>query len=295
VFGANGGALEKLLPPFKAGLGGPVGAGRQMMSWIHRDDLVRICLRCLEDERYRGVINAVAPAPVSNREFSKTLGRVLGRPALIPAPPLALKLALGEMAQLVLDGQRIVSGRLEELGFEYRYGHLEAALAEAAGVLAIGLDGETHVCDRYEDFCFIDRPLDEVFAFFADPYNLEKITPPLLRFEVATVSTEEIGEGTIIDYRLKLHGLPMKWRTLIREWRPGELFVDFQLKGPYRIWNHTHRFTAIAGGTAMSDRVDYELPLGPVGGLARPLVIADVRKIFDFRRETILAHFLRPA
>lgn len=291
VFGANGGALDKLLPPFKAGLGGPVGAGRQMMSWIHRDDLVRLCLRCVEDERFEGVINAVAPAPVSNREFSRTLGRVLRRPALVPAPPLALKLALGEMAQLVLDGQRIVPGRLPGLGFDYRYGALDKALAESAGVLPVGLGGETHVCDRYEDFCFIPRPLDEVFAFFADPHNLEQITPPLLRFEVVSVSTATVEEGTVIDYRLRLHGLPMKWRTLIRQWRPGEAFVDFQLRGPYRLWNHTHRFSAVDGGTAMSDRVDYVLPLGPIGGLARPLVVADVHKIFDFRRARILDHF----
>ncbi|MEJ2288568.1 MAG: TIGR01777 family oxidoreductase, partial [Deinococcales bacterium] len=125
VFGANGGALEKLLPPFKAGLGGPVGAGRQMMSWIHRDDLVRLCLRCLDDDRYAGVINAVAPEPVSNRDFSKALGRAVEKPAIVPAPPLALKLAFGEMSQLVLDGQRIIPGRLRELGFEYRHGDLD--------------------------------------------------------------------------------------------------------------------------------------------------------------------------
>ena len=234
VLGAGGGALDKLLPPFKAGLGGPVGAGRQMMSWIHRDDLVRLCLRCVEDERFEGVINAVAPTPVSNRDFSRTLGRVLGRPARVPAPPPALKLALGEMAQLVLDGQRIVPGRLSGLDFDHRYGALDEALAECAGVLAVGLGGETHVCDRYEDFCFIPRPLDEVFAFFADPHNLERITPPLLRFEVVSVSTAAVEEGTVIDYRLRLHGIPLKWRPLVR---------------------------------------------------------ADVRKIFDFRRATILEHF----
>ena len=295
VLGANGGALEKMLPPFKAGVGGPVGAGRQMMSWIHRDDLVQLCLNCLDDPRYAGVINAVAPEPVSNKAFSKALAAAVQRPALIPVPPVALKLAFGEMSQLVLDGQQIVSTRLPELGFEFRYGDLDAALREAAGQLPVGLNGEMHVCERFEDFCFIDRPLEEVFAFFSTPHNLERITPPLLRFEVTAVSADTISEGTTIDYRLRLRGLPMKWRTLIRQWQPNELFVDFQLSGPYRIWNHTHRFTAINGGTAMSDRVDYQLPLGPLGGLAQPLVAADVGRIFDFRRATILEHFQHAA
>ncbi|MEM9302861.1 MAG: TIGR01777 family oxidoreductase [Pseudomonadota bacterium] len=291
VLGANGGALEKLLPPFKAGVGGPVGAGRQLMSWIHRDDLVALCLACLDDERYAGVINAVAPEPISNRDFSRALGRAVRRPALLPAPPLALKIAFGEMAQLVLDGQGIVSSRLPELGFDFRYGDIHAALEEAAGVLPVGLEGEIHVCDRFEDFCVIDRPLEEVFAFFGDPYNLEQITPPLLRFRVAAVSTEGIRAGTEIDYALRLRGLPLKWRTLIREWVPDEYFVDFQLRGPYQLWNHTHRFLPVDGGTAMLDRVDYELPLGPAGGLAKPLVGGDIRRIFDYRRKTILSHF----
>jgi uncharacterized protein (TIGR01777 family) len=288
VLGANDGALARLLPPFKAGLGGPVGAGRQMMSWIHRDDLVRLCMQCVEDQRCSGVINAVAPAPISNRDFSRALARAVRRPALIPAPPQALKLAFGEMAQLVLDGQRVVPGRLQALGFDWRHGDIDAALSEAAGALPVGLDGQVHVCDRFEDFCFIQCPVDEVFDFFSDPYNLEKITPPLLRFAVESVSTDAVEQGTRIVFRLRLHGVPIKWHTLIREWRPGELFVDFQLRGPYRIWHHTHRFAAVAGGTAMSDRIDYRLPLEPVGGLLRPLVEADVRRIFDFRRRTII-------
>ncbi len=288
VLGANGGALEKLLPVFKMGAGGPVGAGRQQMSWIHRDDLVALCLACLEDERYEGVINAVAPEPISNRDFSRALGRALRRPSLMPAPPFALKLAFGEMSQLVLDGQAIVSSRLPELGFEFRFGAIDDAMNEAAGVLPTGLNGELHVCDRYEDFCVIERPVEEIFPFFSSPYNLEKITPPLLRFRVTGVSTEEIEEGTTINYALRLRGVSMKWKTLIRDWTPNERFVDYQLKGPYRIWNHTHTFIPVNGGTAMLDRVDYKLPLGPAGGVVKPLVDGDIQRIFDYRREKIL-------
>ena len=288
VFGANGGALEKLLPIFKAGGGGPVGSGRQMMSWIHREDLVALRLRCVDDVAMRGVYNAVAPEPVSNKAFSKTLGRVLRKPAFMPAPPPMLKLAFGEMSQLVLDGQAVVSSRLAETGFEFRYGRLEDALAEAAGVLDIGLEGERHVCDRFEDFVFIPKPREEVFPFFADPGNLERITPPLLKFEIERSSTATVTEGTVIDYRLKLHGLPLRWRSLIRTWEPEDAFVDFQLKGPYRLWNHRHTFIPVDGGTVMTDRVDYQLPLGPLGGLAASFVVRDLKKIFDHRRRTLL-------
>ncbi|MEL7448902.1 MAG: TIGR01777 family oxidoreductase [Pseudomonadota bacterium] len=288
VLGANGGALEKLLPPFKAGAGGPVGAGRQMMSWIHRDDLVALCMRCVDNDSFEGVYNAVAPGPVSNANFSKALGRALGRPAVLPAPPVALKLALGEMAQLVLDGQSIVSARLADAGFRFQYGNVDDALREAAGRLPVGLNGEEHVCDRFEDFTFIDRPVEKVFEFFSDAYNLERMTPDLLRFRILGMSEEPVREGTTIDYSLRLHGLPFKWKTLIREWQAPDRFIDYQLKGPYRIWNHLHRFIPVAGGTAMTDRVDYQLPLGVLGGAAAPLVRRDVQRIFDYRHDTII-------
>lgn len=289
VLGAGGGALQKLLPVFRAGAGGPVGSGRQMMSWIHLQDLVRLCQTCLEDDSYTGVYNAVAPCPVSNADFSRTLAAVMGRPALLPAPPQALKVAFGEMSQLVLDSQQIVSSRLPEAGFEYQYGDLRLALEEAAGLLPIGFLGESHLCDRYEDFVFIQRPIEEVFEFFCDPYNLEMITPPMLGFQVEKVSTDSIEKGTVIDYKLKLRGIPMRWRTLIKEWVPNDYFVDFQLRGPYRVWHHRHTFRSVAGGTAMIDRVDYSLPLGVAGALlGQTLVRRDIQAIFDHRRETIL-------
>ncbi|MEM9055831.1 MAG: TIGR01777 family oxidoreductase [Pseudomonadota bacterium] len=131
VLDAGGGALAKLLLPFRLGVGGPVGAGKQMMSWIHRDDLVALCLHCVDNGACEGVLNAVAPEPVSNRAFSRALGQALGRPSVLPAPPFMLRLALGEMAQLVLDGQSIVSARLAEVGFSHRLGDLDAALEAA--------------------------------------------------------------------------------------------------------------------------------------------------------------------
>jgi len=132
------------------------------------------------------------------------------------------------------------------------------------------------------------RP-DEVFPFFADAANLEAITPPWLAFRVVTPRPIEMREGTLIEYRLKLHGVPVHWLTRIEEWAPGERFVDVQLHGPYALWHHTHEFEPAGDGrTLMRDTVRYALPFGPLGDLARRLFVArDVSRIFDYREETL--------
>jgi len=117
-----------MLPAFRAGLGGPVAGGHHYMPWIHLDDIVGIYLAALEDRRWSGGVNATAPSPVTNREFSKALGRVLGRPAVLPVPGLALRLALGEMAQVVVSGQRALPRRAQELGYEFEHPQLDEAL-----------------------------------------------------------------------------------------------------------------------------------------------------------------------
>jgi ligand-binding SRPBCC domain-containing protein len=133
----------------------------------------------------------------------------------------------------------------------------------------------------------LPRPPAEAFEFFADALNLEAITPPLLRFRVVTPGPIEMRPGTLIQYRLRLHGLPVDWLTRIDEWEPGVRFVDSQLAGPYRLWHHTHEFEAHEQGTLMRDTVRYALPLWPLGELALPLVRRDLRRIFDFRRASV--------
>jgi uncharacterized protein (TIGR01777 family) len=133
VLEEQGGALAKMLPPFKAGVGGPVAGGKQYMSWIHVDDMVGIYLAALDDPQWSGPVNATAPDPVTNAEFSKTLGRVLRRPAFAPVPAVALKALYGEMAQIVTTGQRVLPRRARELGYEFRQPALEPALRSALG------------------------------------------------------------------------------------------------------------------------------------------------------------------
>jgi len=133
VLSESGGALEKMLPFFKAGIGGPVAGGRQYVPWVHLDDVVGAIIFALEHEGARGPVNVTAPEPVTNGELSKMLGRVLRRPAFAPVPALAVKALYGQMAEIVTTGQRAVPTRLTELGYAFRQPELEAALRDATG------------------------------------------------------------------------------------------------------------------------------------------------------------------
>ncbi|MDC3183031.1 TIGR01777 family oxidoreductase [Prochlorococcus sp. AH-716-B23] len=128
VLEAEGGALGKMLPVFKIGLGGPIGDGNQWMSWIHRSDLCGLIIKALVDKQFSGVYNAVAPEPVLMKYFSKTLGRCLKRPDLLPVPGSILKLLLGDGAKLVLEGQKVVSIKLQEKIYKFKYPLLEKAI-----------------------------------------------------------------------------------------------------------------------------------------------------------------------
>jgi uncharacterized protein len=133
VLAESGGALDKMLPFFKAGIGGPVAGGRQYVPWVHLDDVARAIAFALDTEAASGPLNVTAPAPVTNKELSRTLGRVLRRPAFAPVPALAVKALYGEMAEIVTTGHRAVPARLEELGYTFRQPELEPALRDATG------------------------------------------------------------------------------------------------------------------------------------------------------------------
>lgn len=142
---------------------------------------------------------------------------------------------------------------------------------------------------RFETTMVIPRPIDEVFAFFSLAENLQRITPAKVDFRILTPLPIAMGEGTLIDYTIKVRGFPMRWKTRIESWQPPHRFVDTQLRGPYKLWHHTHEFIALDGNrTQMKDIVRYQVPLGWLGLLMDKLIVnRDIRSIFAFRQTEI--------
>ncbi|MBP9674449.1 MAG: TIGR01777 family oxidoreductase [Bacteriovoracaceae bacterium] len=286
VMGHEAGALAKLLPLFRLGLGGPIGAGKQYMSWIHVDDLVSIYIEALENKTYQGVYNGVAPYPVTNKEWSKTLGDALHVPALFPVPPFMLKLIFGEMSTVILDGQKVVPENLLKQNFKFEYPYIKNAFANICPLEKTSGVSKEKPCHIFRCHQWVPTPLDQTFTFFSDPKNLEKITPPWLNFHI-TKEPSSLQTGSLIEYQLKIHGVNIKWQTLIEDFKLNSHFKDIQTKGPYSIWNHTHRFISCAGGTLIQDEVHFRLPFGILGSLFIPFICKDITKIFSYRKKVI--------
>lgn len=132
---------------------------------------------------------------------------------------------------------------------------------------------------------FVGLPIEEVFDFFADARELGRITPPWVNFKILTPMPIELKQGSLLDYQIRLHGIPIKWRTEICVWEPCKRFVDQQLRGPYKKWYHEHVFESVAGGTLVKDNVHYIVPFGAM--VNRFFVQPDLEKIFRFRHDTL--------
>jgi ligand-binding SRPBCC domain-containing protein len=145
---------------------------------------------------------------------------------------------------------------------------------------------------RYSTEVTLPTPLEEVFDFFSEAKNLERLTPPWLRFKILTEGPIAMATGTVIDYRIRWRGIPLRWRTEIEVWEPPHRFVDLQIRGPYRLWRHEHLFIEQDNGTAVVDRVEYA-PLG--GALAQRLMVArDVERVFAYRQAMLAREFTVP-
>lgn len=306
VLGPEGGALAKLLPVFGMGLGGRIGSGKQWTPWVHMDDLVALLVTAVQDPDYGGTLMAAAPDLVTNRDFTRALGEVLGRPTLLPVPAFAIRLALARGAEALLDSVRAEPRETQGRGFRFTQASLGNVLRDVLdhrGVLIRRLtpgdqrpDHEyvrrrrpTHVLEQET---WVDAPLDEVFPFFSAAQNLGAITPPALDFRIVTPEPIEIHEGRVIDYAISLGPLPMRWRTVIERWEPGRRFVDAQHRGPYRCWFHEHEFEAHGDRTRMIDRVWFAAPFGFIGRITNRLFIFDMlRRIFGFRARVIEQRF----
>jgi uncharacterized protein len=285
----HGGALDKMIPIFRKGLGGRLGSGKQWMSWIHVHDLVRLFENVLRNPDLKGPINGVSPQAVTNERFTEVLGKALRKRTPFPAPSSAIKMALGEMSTEILGSLRVLPKRAQEAGFPFEYADLGKSLEEIC-------EG-ARVAQREKIFeQWIPQEVSKVFPFFADAKNLEKLTPPFLQFKILDGADSEVHEGALIQYRLKLRGFPIRWLTRIEKWTPQRCFEDSQIKGPYRLWNHLHEFIPMGQGTLIRDRVRYSLPLGGLGSLSAGwMVDRDVQKIFQYRTEIIAKTFSNPS
>ncbi len=285
VLSTEGGALEKMLPAFENGVAGKLSNGKQWFSWIHIDDMVDLFIRPIEDSNMVGPYNAVAPEPIQNNTFTKTLSQVLRKPAIFPVPALALKIILGEMSTLLLDGHQVIPKKLEELGYTFKYPSLKSALEH----LCSDYDQGVHQLQFHQ---WIPETTEKTFDFFCTAKNLNLITPESLNFKIISVSDDSLQSGTTLDYQIKIHGFPVKWKTLIQDWKPPHMFSDIQTRGPYSKWYHTHTFEPMHHGTMMTDTISYKIPLGPLGKLAEKLFVKkDLLNIFEYRKKVIYEYF----
>jgi ligand-binding SRPBCC domain-containing protein len=210
----------------------------------------------------------------------------VGRSEFLSAPSAALKLALGEKATMLLASQRVNPESMLRAGYSFQFPDLASALANLFG------HSKFPQADEWISEQWVPKKIEEIFPFFSEAKNLEALTPPWLHFEVTSQSTPEIGMDTLIDYRLKIHGVPARWRSHIKDWKPNEGFVDTQVKGPYTLWYHTHLFRPFQGGTLISDHVYFKVPGGLLGKtLLGWKIKQDVQEIFNYRFDRIVELF----
>ncbi|MBK9322289.1 MAG: TIGR01777 family protein [Bdellovibrionaceae bacterium] len=285
VLASQGGALDKMIPLFNAGLGGVLGTGLQWMSWIHIDDAVGLIVHAIEKPSISGALNVVSPAPVTNAQFTNELAAALKTRVGPRIPQLAITVALGEMSIVALSSQRAMPSKALHSGYRFKFLNLAEALKDVCSVYP---EGEAY----FQSEQYLSQSPEQIFPFFSEAKNLQKITPPFLNFKILEQPSGSLFQGAEIRYSIKIHGVPMEWITVIEDWNPPFKFIDTQKKGPYKFWHHTHEFIPFAGGTLVVDRVRYRLPLGIFGGVvAGNLVKKDIQGIFNFRRKYFFENF----
>ena len=307
VLGQGGGALDAMLRAFKVGLGGPLGSGRQFVPWIHLEDCISLILFALSDHELAGPMNVVGPDPVTQRVLARTLGKVLRRPSMLPAPRLALRAIMGEAASALLSGQRCYPRKAQASEAPFRFESIESALEDlispqGVNITPVDSDSPSPLGDpaylgarppRYflRTRAVVGAPLGEVFSFFSKPANLAILTPPKVGFTIHRIEGP-MGQGARIEYRLRIAGVPLRWRSRIERWDHEKVFVDSQERGPYRSWWHEHHFKAKGEQTIVEDRVYYSPPLGLLGRLANRMFIAgQLRETFHYRAAAIRLRF----
>jgi uncharacterized protein len=280
VFGADGGALEQMLVPFRWFVGGPLGNGGQWFPWIHLADDVALILFALDRSDITGPVNAVSPDIATNARVSAAIGHALTRPSLAYAPSFALHAVLGEFASSVLASQLVLPARASDAGFAFKHENLETALLD---ILAPGR-GKRPATNTLDSVTHVRGDRARAFALYSDAGNLPHLTEQKYGLQIVLPQPIEMRRGATIEYRLRVRSVPVRWKSLITEWRPDSKFVDYQVRGPFALWRHEHRFIEEDGGVRVEDSLGYSLPLAPLSGLVLPLVRADLAAMFEYRK-----------
>ena len=256
-----------------------------LISWVHTEDICRSICKIIESPNHRERINIVAGSSSLkdlHRVFCDLTNRI--NPLFIPA--FLLKRILKTKSKMILTNSEVNSIHSQFLDLTYT--RLEDCLALSLNYMKTPTLRRSRFHYEFKTFQFIPRPIEDVFDFFKEAKNLEEITPKKLNFKIIDSSSDNIEEGSRFDYRLKLNGVPFRWRTYIKNWNPPMGFIDYQDSGPYQVWYHCHSFYKVEGGTLMIDDVKYRLPFGIFGDiLALWYVTKNIKEIFNYRYKYI--------
>ena len=281
VLSEKGGALERMVSVFQTSMGGTLGGGAQYISWIDIEDLVRMYVFAL-DHYIVGTYNAVAPNPVSSKEFTHSLAQTLGVSDLLPVPAFILRLYMGEMADIILHSHRVSNDKIRRAGFQFNYSRLQDCFL-------------TRVLNfqSYENVMFFEQwlpvPKEKIFSFFSRPGNLQKVTPSKFRLKVLGSSTKELQNGTRIKFRFSRYLFFFLCRFIIIQCEPSEVLVSKQEVGPCKKWINFYHFRDFGGGVLITNKVNIILPYWLL--IISRRIIRNIKYMFHFRKEKLLKMF----
>lgn len=273
VLSPEDGAFPRMVLPFKLFAGGPLGNGRQYLPWIHLADEVAAIRYLIEHQTASGPYNLTAPTPLTNAKFGRVLGEILKRPAFLPTPSFALQLIFGEMSTVLLDGQRALPQRLQQMGFVFSFPEPEAAVADLLS---------RPLVFRYKHSFEVQASLEEVSDFHSHSSSLTEITPPPSKVIVHR-APPRLDEGDQMDFTVKLGPVPIRWVARIENVKPTG-FVDRQLSGPFHRWVHQHTFEPInETTTTVIDEIEFSLHSHPWRKLVGLNMILTLPALFAYR------------
>lgn len=284
----HGGAFAQLASLYGSGVGAPfINSDKFAFPWVHINDAVGAAVFALETSVLQGPVNVVADESTTLNDLHAAMCNHFGLQLVPPVPAAVIRIADRRKHALLFANPMVRAEKLRGQAFKFQYNLIGQALKD--------LNAPVHGHSRLVKSQFVGAEPADVWHFFSQPENLQRITPPWLKFRIKSISTKHMQQGTEITYRLRLKGIPMTWKSLISKWAEGDSFVDEQITGPYRTWHHTHSFEKLSHGVLIRDDVAYQLPLGKLGAMAAGwLVRKDIEQIFSHRSK-IVGHYFSDA